>query len=351
VRYQRKEAIKTLVKLGARINVRESEGDTPLMTAVSELKTTDIAGLLLDLGAKIDMQRDGATALDIAAFWGDKNHVELLLRRGAQPNVGSGECRSSPIANCAHDGNVEMLKILIAAGADVNAPKYGWLPISSAALRRHKKFVHLLIESKANVNLRKDHKDFTPLMCAVRGGDLEIVRMLLSAGAKINDVVFEGHPISALDIAEQNKKSAAIIAFLRSQGAKHSVELPESVTTPPPQNEADEFWQLDDDSVLTVTLDPWPPRAGESKLKAEITSPGHDPKLSFSGTVEYRIATTEENSKSWLPMKRIRKDRSNSVHFSETVTLTTGTVFIQFRVRAEWHEDFICLNDWSVSIR
>ena len=52
VLHERKEAIKTLVKLCADVNAKNKDGETPLWIAVSELKHPDTVELLLDLGAK-----------------------------------------------------------------------------------------------------------------------------------------------------------------------------------------------------------------------------------------------------------------------------------------------------------
>jgi len=127
VLHERKDAIKTLVKLGADVNAKNKESETPLWIAVSELKNPEIVELLLDFGAKINSRRSdiGMTPLDWAAFDGKLEMVKALLKRGANPNAGRGTTRSAPIERCANNGNVEILNALVKAGADVNATHAG----------------------------------------------------------------------------------------------------------------------------------------------------------------------------------------------------------------------------------
>ena len=49
-------------------------------------------------------------------------------------------------------------------------------------------------------------------------------------------------------------------------------------------------------------------------------------------------------------MKRGRKDEENTVHFSDSVTLTTGTVFVQFKVHPKWDSEPTILKDWKIQV-
>ncbi len=333
VLHEQKEAIKLLVKLGADVNAKNKESETPLWIAISELRKPDIAELLLDLGARINSRRGdlGMTPLDWAAFDGKVEVVRMLLKRGANPNAGKGTTRSAPIQQCANNGNVEILKALLEAGADANARHAGDSALGSAAINGHDEFIEILLKAGANVN-QADESGTTPLISAVAGRKLAIVKMIVAAGANLNAVRFGGRVETALDFAEDGKKDLAIAAYLRSAGAKRASELPASETTRPAREEAGTFWQLKDDSVLEATFDPWPPKSGQAKLKVEFSANGHDPSVSFVGTLDYRVADSEENDEPWKPIKRGRKDEENTVHYSDSVTLTTGTVFVQFKV-------------------
>jgi uncharacterized protein len=76
------------------------------------------ARLLLDHGAELDAIEDEyrSTPLGLAARWGRRPIVELLLARGANPHV-SGAPWSTPLAWARKKGHAEIERMLVAAGA------------------------------------------------------------------------------------------------------------------------------------------------------------------------------------------------------------------------------------------
>jgi ankyrin repeat protein len=350
VLHQQKEAIRALVKLGADIEAKNNEGERPLWAAVSKPTDPDIVELLLDLGAKVNSRkRDlSMTALDWASFDGNLKMVLVLLKRGANPNAGSGKNRSAPIQQCAHNGSVEILNALLKAGADVNAVDADWTALGTAAISGHTEFVQMLLNAGANPN-QADVSGTTPLFCAVAGKELVIVRMLAEAGGNLNAVRFRGNAETPLDFTDlSDKKGRAIAEYFRSVGAKRAVELPEAETTPPPERKSGTFWQLQDDSVVEVTLEPWPPRPGLAKIKVEVSPNGHDPSLPFTGILDYRLSFADDSTGSWTAMKRGRRDAENCVHFSASTELAKGTMFIQFKIQPEWEKSPTILKDWKI---
>ncbi len=121
----------------------------------------------------------------------------------------------------------------------------------------------------------------------------------------------------------------------------------------PNQEQAGTFWELLDKSDLTVVTDPWPPREGAATLKAEVSTDDDDEM--FTGTVAYRVAATEEDSTAWQPMPKVREGADKSVYFESPVTLSKGTVYIEFRVRgageSAYNKDHIDLTDWKVEVQ
>ena len=76
------------------------------------------ARLLLDHGAELDVIEDEyrSTPLGLAARWGRRPLVELLLSRGANPSA-SGAPWSTPLAWARKKGHAEIERMLVAAGA------------------------------------------------------------------------------------------------------------------------------------------------------------------------------------------------------------------------------------------
>jgi hypothetical protein len=227
--------------------------------------------------------------------------------------------------SAAKNGNTKAIEELVASGHDVNVKKTGFVregytPLHLAVLHEQKDAIKTLVKLGADVNAKNKESE-TPLWIAVS----ELKKM-------------------------SKKKTHEIAEYLRSVGAKRASELPASETTPRSEERRGTFWQLGDDSVLEVTFEPWPPGSGEAKLKVELSPNGHDPSISFAGTVEYRVASSEDNTEPWKPMKRGPRDEENNVRFSDSVTLTKGTVFVQFRVHPEWENDPTILKDWKIEV-
>lgn len=336
------EAIKLLVKHGARINSRDGDGMTPLISAVTDDQNSEVVEMLLTLGASPTAQdKAGMTALDHAAFSRRNKLVELFIKRGVQLNVGEGKRRSSPIAHCVSGENFLGVKLLIAAGADVNATDAGTSPLATAAVFGRVEYVRLLLDAGAVPNQEPDGGGHTDLMSAVAGGNLEIVKMFVKAGADknvLNPILRE----TALDIAESREK-AEIAAYLRSVGAKRSKEL--STSEPNKESVTETFWQLPDDLFLSVSVEPSPPKAGNARINVEISTSENG---GFSGLIEYRLA---EVSRGFGPWKRLfdgKADEDGNILFSDEITLSSGTNVVEFRIRDEGSKDFVCPEGWKI---
>ncbi|KAJ8668906.1 hypothetical protein QAD02_000165, partial [Eretmocerus hayati] len=81
------------------------------------------------------------------------------------------------------EGHLEMVQLLLSSGASINTQNwYRNTPIIIAAQIGRKDIAQKLIESEANVNDQNQFGD-TSLHYAVRNDDLEMIKLLLSAGA------------------------------------------------------------------------------------------------------------------------------------------------------------------------
>ena len=93
----------------------------------------------------------------------------------------------APLHWAAEHGNVDMVRLLIDAGADINEREQEdqFTALSVAVQQEHKEVVILLLNSGANPNL-EDENGSTPLDWSSLGKNLEIARLLLQSGAKVN---------------------------------------------------------------------------------------------------------------------------------------------------------------------
>ena len=79
-------------------------------------------------------QTDGTTALHWAARADNADEVRRLLRAGARADV-ANRYGVTPLALAAANGNAAILDLLIAAGADPNAPSSQAEPVLMTATR------------------------------------------------------------------------------------------------------------------------------------------------------------------------------------------------------------------------
>jgi ankyrin repeat protein len=172
---------------------------TALMAAAGN-GDLDAVHCLLDHGANVKAKTPtGFTALIGAALSGNAKVVALLLERGADPNAVCELERGilqTPAGVAASMGRANCLRLLMAAGADVNVQggPFNHNALLGAATTPSKETVHLLL-AKANINAT-DWNGNTALDWAVRRGETDIVKMLREAGAEQSKPL--PHPEKAL---------------------------------------------------------------------------------------------------------------------------------------------------------
>ncbi|MCE5237172.1 ankyrin repeat domain-containing protein [bacterium] len=188
-------------------NKRDAKGSTPLSYA---LWRPEIAALLIKRGARPSSLHEAAAAGNLAA-------VRHLVARGASVNEALDE--HYPLYYAASSGDLDSVKYLVGQGAKINAvngsacdeanaldaagahfPVLKWLldhgakagpfgyPLIGAVRRRDEAAVRYLVAHGANVNMHQDISGDTPLKAAASGGNLRMCRLLVSLGAKINDI-------------------------------------------------------------------------------------------------------------------------------------------------------------------
>jgi ankyrin repeat protein len=143
--------------------------------------------------------------------------AELLHHNGADPHI-QGFNMNTPLHSAAYYGDLEMVRKLIAYGADITAEDVrGRTPLYRASSERNFKcrpVVRLLLEHDADVNVRtKEGK--TPLHVASTAGALEIIRLLLEHGADVKAEDNDGR--TALQIAGGGRRDEVMKLLLEHE--------------------------------------------------------------------------------------------------------------------------------------
>jgi ankyrin repeat protein len=132
-----------------------------------------------------DDRLDHPSALHLAASQGFGDIVLELIRRGADVNV-QDISEVTPLHYAARKNKIETAKILLDAGANVNAKNIFGNPLIDAAMNGHLEMVKLLLSHGADLKCKGQGSWWTALDYACFKGNLSIVRVLLEHGAEIN---------------------------------------------------------------------------------------------------------------------------------------------------------------------
>ncbi len=192
----------------ADVNAADADGSTALHW-VSYRDDLESADRLIHAGSNVNAVTDlGVTPLWAASQNGSVAMVGKLLAAGANPNLAllSGE---TPLMVAARSGYVDVVRLLLAKDANVNArgPR-GQTALMWAVSQKHPDVVKTLLAQGADVGLRTEvwnevmatpphgylpynkaipHGNDTALLFAARVGDLDSAKLLVAAGANVND--------------------------------------------------------------------------------------------------------------------------------------------------------------------
>jgi ankyrin repeat protein len=176
------DVVQELIKDGADVNLPTKVGN---LQAAAETGNVDIVKALIKAGAKVNAgtkTKPFYTAWAVATGLDNKDIVAELERAGAR---GSRDQRSYALGYAALKGNLELVKKLLKAGADVNGvgndSPLGWAIDEEG----HLDVVQELIKAGADVNKRfgDPKNNLTPLHIAALFGNMEIAKALVDAGA------------------------------------------------------------------------------------------------------------------------------------------------------------------------
>ncbi|RXN05753.1 transient receptor potential cation channel subfamily A member 1-like protein [Labeo rohita] len=200
------------------LNARDEEGNTPLHWAVQKDQPGSCS-VLLTLGADPNILNNSQQSpLHMAVSLG-KNFVleQLVSHKQTDVNL-EGDLGNTPVILAASLDNHEALVILYKHGAKFcRQNKLGHFPIHAAAFAGATKSLEVILLKGEEVGLSIDtHINYvdkscsSPLHLAVRGGNLDVIKLCIAYGAKIEQ--------------QQCDKSTAL-HFACSQGAIEVVKV------------------------------------------------------------------------------------------------------------------------------
>ena len=153
---------------------------------------------------------DRDAALISAAAQNDLLGVDTLLKKGANANA-QDALGNRPLPHAARLGAVEMVRMLLEAGADPDVKGMGFTPLGIAALNGQLQVTALLLKAGARADLRSDN-GLTPLMNAGLMNHVRIMELILRYDTDVDRENGAGR--TALSYAAEGGAEQALVLLL-----------------------------------------------------------------------------------------------------------------------------------------
>lgn len=197
--------VDALIAAGAKVATTNAYDSSPMSEAAT-IGNPAVIRKLLEAGADVDSTNaEGQTALMLVARTSNVDAAQVLIDFGADVNAEENWRGQTALIWAAAQSQPEMLRLLIANGADVNArtwvndwerqitaePRYMWRPLGGftaliyAAREGCTECAKLLVEAGANIN-QPDGEGATPLLIALINLNFDFAKYLIEQGADVN---------------------------------------------------------------------------------------------------------------------------------------------------------------------
>ena len=200
--------------------MRAFDNLTPLHAAATKNEAS-IAKLLIKAGADLEAKHQShVTALFIACQDGCFKTAKTLIKKGANVHT-TRDQGISALFIASQEGHVKIVQLLLDAGADVNLKnELGSFPLFAATRRGHTAVVEVLLRAK-NVDVNTQSQKWTALDLAIAREQMDIVRLLLRAGATARPVFFvEQKERMAAAAVKGDKELPWGVASTKAKGGK-----------------------------------------------------------------------------------------------------------------------------------
>ena len=207
---QMEEFFELMILKGADANSREYYGITPLHHACIKNSVKGIE-ILIKHGADVHSNDGcGDTPLHYAVLGDNVKGIRILVKNGANIEAKNDEGLTPLCSVTRFQERPKALEALLEKGADLNVKYTGIEKILDQAIwRGHKNIVKILLEKKVDIDYI-GYYGRTPLQTAIISNKFEIVKMLISSGAKINQ-----------------KNKSGYTALMRASGYLYSISIEE----------------------------------------------------------------------------------------------------------------------------
>jgi ankyrin repeat protein len=175
-----------LLDYGAKINVKNIEGHTPLHSAVQYEGNISVVQILLNHGADVNTANNHGSTPLFSAVYGDHGDIaRLLVERGARVEDSDNEMHQTPLHRAAWNEDGPLLDFLLKHGANINAKNIRGETALHYAAKYGQNTLSQLLVNGADPNIQADNGE-TPLYWAVNNGQKQAVELLVNAGARID---------------------------------------------------------------------------------------------------------------------------------------------------------------------
>ena len=190
--------------------------------AVMEMDGAPVVG-----GCRVGRYGNELTPLWRAAYYGQVETARRLLLGGGgglggvEVDRGTKNDGITPLIQATAEGFAEVVRVLIAHGADVNKAKHnGATPLYMAGQKGFVELTELLIKHRAVVNKAR-HDSWTPLLMAAQEGFVEVTKLLIKSRAEINQA--NSNLKTPINIAADNGH-VAVVRVLLEKGADTTIK-------------------------------------------------------------------------------------------------------------------------------